>query len=63
MRAKELMATYDAGRRSFHYVIIDDAHLANADLRGASFYGASLRRVNLEHANLTHLQFEDANLT
>lgn len=63
MTATEVLKAYKQGRRNFHYVQVDGADLANANLRDASFYGASLREVDLSNSELTYIQLKGANLT
>jgi len=61
--AAELRAAYRGGRRQFHRVCLDGAHLAGVNLTGASFFGASLRGMDLSEARLTNVQFKGADLT
>jgi Uncharacterized low-complexity proteins len=63
LTAEEILATYEKGRRNYHFVRADNVELAGMNLTGASFYCASLRGADLTRAVLTYIQFKGADLT
>ncbi|WP_199325071.1 pentapeptide repeat-containing protein [Phormidium sp. FACHB-1136] len=66
--AADLLKAYAAGQRNFEYVLLAEADLTGADLKGcdfsyADFGGANLSGCNLRGADLSYANLGDANLT
>ncbi|HIK43681.1 MAG TPA: pentapeptide repeat-containing protein [Leptolyngbyaceae cyanobacterium M65_K2018_010] len=66
--AADLLKAYAAGQRNFEYVVLAEADLTGADLKGsdfsyADFSGANLSQANLRGADLSYANLAQANLT
>jgi hypothetical protein len=60
--AKELLAKYESGERTFDGAILADADLESVRLRDADLHGADLRRANLRLAIFDRANLSGANL-
>lgn len=62
MLAKDVLRSYESGKRDFQGVDLCEANFQGADLAGADFSQCDLRGANFARANLTGVSFRGAKL-